>query len=511
MKTRLYILIVILFMGVTPAFAEVYQLIQIQTSLPTIGDWIGENPVGDDGDVIAQLGVEQAWFCFDLMEIPDSEQIISASFHVRMRDFTEDAPTERTLWYEPDDSWWNSWPHDPDLEGVKTVDELVSVISFNANGWTWTTFEIDISKHDWSDDLIDNYVSLMVTGPLNGRYYAGEVDFREACLELVTTSASEDMDAVLNLGPKEFIQADGIDIEVPGYSVPSFVDWNNDNLNDLIVGEGGGFEEAKVRVYLNVGTESEPQFSDYFYVQSNGSDLTCPSTGCLGCFPRVDYWDEDDRKDLIVGRSDGKIEIFLNIGTDEEPIFDNGTELKTGKKSIDVGSRATPTIVDWNNDGAKDLVVGAYDGKIHIFLNCGSDEIVPPNFDSSSVKGTFAQEDGRDLIVPGRRSSPQIMDFDGDGKKDILTGNTDGELLLYSNVGTDTKPRFSGYILVEAGGVTIDLSGTPRSRPFVCYWTGDGYFGPVDVYPDVLIGSGDGKVRLYRGIPVSGDFDEDGE
>jgi hypothetical protein len=188
MKTRLYILIVILFMGVTPAFAEVYQLIQIQTSLPTIGDWIGENPVGDDGDVIAQLGVEQAWFCFDLMEIPDSEQIISASFHVRMRDFTEDAPTERTLWYEPDDSWWNSWPHDPDLEGVKTVDELVSVILFNANGWTWTSFEIDISKHDWSDDLADNYVSLMVTGPLSGLYSAGEIDFREAYLELETMS-----------------------------------------------------------------------------------------------------------------------------------------------------------------------------------------------------------------------------------------------------------------------------------------------------------------------------------
>jgi hypothetical protein len=511
MKTKLFVPALVLFMGAAPAFAEVYQLIKIQTSLPTIGIWVGENPVDDDGDVISQLGREQAWFCFDLTEIPDSEQIISASFHVRMRDFAEDYPTERTLWYDTDDSWWDSWPHDPDLEGVRTVDELVGVILFDENDWAWTTFDIDIGKHDWSNDLADNYVTLMLTGPESGFYSAAEVDFRQACLELVTMPAPEDVNVILNLGPEEFVQADGIDIEVPGYSVPSFVDWNNDMLNDLIVGEGGGFEEARVRVYLNVGTESEPQFSDYFYAQSNGSDLTCPASGCLGCFPRVDYWDEDDRKDLIVGRSDGKIEIFLNIGTDEEPTFGNGTELMAGDSVIDVGSRATPTVVDWNNDGAKDLVVGALDGKIHIFTNCGCGGIVPPSFDYSSSTGTFAQEDGDDLIVPGRRSSPQIMDLDGDGKKDILTGNTDGELLLYSNVGTDIKPQFSGYTLVEAGGDQINLPGTPRSRPFVCYWTGDGYYGPIDIYPDVLIGSGDGKIRLYRGISIPGDFDENGE
>jgi hypothetical protein len=50
-----------------------------------------------------------------------------------------------------------------------------------------------------------------------------------------------------------------------------------------------------------------------------------------------------------------------------------------------------------------------------------------------------------------------------------------------------------------------------RSRPFVCYWTGDGHFSLIDVYPDVLVGAGDGKVRLYRGVPIVGDFDEDSE
>ena len=122
------------------------------------------------------------------MEIPDSEQIIAASFTVRIQDFAEGYATERTLWYDPDDSWASSWPHDPDLEEVRILDELVSVMSFNIDGWTWVTFEIDISEHDWSDDLADNYVTLMLTGRLSGSYSYAEVDFREACLELETAS-----------------------------------------------------------------------------------------------------------------------------------------------------------------------------------------------------------------------------------------------------------------------------------------------------------------------------------
>ena len=316
-------------------------------------------------------------------------------------------------------------------------------------------------------------------------------------------------DLLLDLGLEERVQANGMDIDVTGYSVPSFVDWNNDNLQDLIVGEGGGFQDAKVRIYLNVGTESNPQFLKHFYAQSNGIDLTCPASGCMGCFPRVVYWDADLRKDLLMGQANGKVKLFLNIGTDEKPTFDGGTFLQVGpfgeKEDIDVGNRATPSAVDWNNDGNKDLIAGAYDARIHIFTNEGTD--TEPNF----VIETFAQEDGKDLLVPGGRASPVILDLDADGRKDILAGNTNGELLFYSNVGTDEDPSFSGYWRVEAGGVPIDLAGSPRSRPSVCYWTGDGYFDSMDGYIDVLIGASDGKVHLYRGLPIPADLDQDGD
>lgn len=107
------------------------------------------------------------------------------------------------------------------------------------------------------------------------------IDYRSAALTVVfllclPLSASAD----LLLGPEELVQANSINIDVPGYSVPSFVFWDGDTLMDLVVGEGGGgVTEGKVRVYLNVGTAQNPTFTDYFYVQSEGSDLISPGSG----------------------------------------------------------------------------------------------------------------------------------------------------------------------------------------------------------------------------------------
>ncbi|MEN6335706.1 MAG: VCBS repeat-containing protein [Phycisphaerales bacterium] len=326
-------------------------------------------------------------------------------------------------------------------------------------------------------------------------------------------------EGVINLGPEEFIQAGGVDIVVPGYSVPSFVDWNNDGLRDLLVGEGGNGFAGKVRVYLNVGVESDPCFANYFYVQAAGADMTIAPSGCQGAFPRVAYWDDDARKDLLIGQADGTVKIFLNVADDNEPAFDAGTLVKVNVEdsvTLDVGSRATPSLVHWNDDGMLDLVVGGLDGVIHVYLNCGCGGWIPPHFFFSSADGyPFAQCGSRDLTVPGGRSSPEFVDLDGDGKKDLLTGNTDGMIFFYKNVGTPSLPEFANYTLVQSAGVAIDLpngpSGGLRSRPFVCNWTGDGKFGPKDGYWDLLVGYGDGKIRLYRGLPKAGDFDLDGD
>jgi hypothetical protein len=320
-------------------------------------------------------------------------------------------------------------------------------------------------------------------------------------IPLVLLLAGRPVVAQLLLGPEEIVKTTtGAEITVTPYSVPSFVCWNGDALKDLVIGEGSS--TGKVRVYLNVGTPGNPQFSNWFYAQAAGADLAMAGGGCMGLFPRVVYWEDDNRKDLLVGSSYGTIRLFRNVNTDDEPKFDGGTNLQVGppgaKSDIYVGSRATPGTVDWNNDGKKDLVVGAMDGKIRVFINEGTD--TSPGFRTQA----FAQNNGADLVVPLGRSSPVVADLDADGRKDLLAGDTEGQLLLYRNTGTDAAPSFSGYVLVSAAGVAINLAGSARSRPFVCDWNDDGTL-------DVLIGASDGKAHLYPGIPIApGDFDADG-
>ena len=86
------------------------------------------------------------------------------------------------------------------------------------------------------------------------------------------------------------------------------------------------------------------------------------------------------------------------------------------------------------------------------------------------------------------------MDLDGDGRKDLLVGNTNGAILLYPNRESDAAPGFSTYDDVTADGVPLDLPGVPRSRPFITDWTGDGL-------PDLLVGAGDGRVHLFQSVP----------
>jgi hypothetical protein len=315
-------------------------------------------------------------------------------------------------------------------------------------------------------------------------------------------------------GPEQVIGAGSppANIRTDGYAVPSFADWNNDGLKDLIVGEGPMFwppYTGRVRIYLNSGTAEQPVFTTFFYAQSNGEILAVPASDCTGAFSRVVQWDGDGRKDLLIGLSDGTARIYFNTGTDAAPVFDNWQSVEVGpagsKTPIDVGARAAPMVVDWNNDGKKDLLTGALDGLLRLYINEGTD--TAPDF----VTVSYVQENGDALLVPTDRSSPEVADFNGDGKKDLLAGNTEGQLLLYLNAGTDAAPAFSGYITVESDGQEIDLpSITPsqwaRSRPFVCDWNNDGYW-------DILVGWGQsgGYASIYLGQVFAGDMEPDGD
>lgn len=185
----------------------------------------------------------------------------------------------------------------------------------------------------------------------------------------------------------------------------------------------------------------------------------------MGSSPRVVDWNNDGRKDLVVGERDGHIRLFLNSGTDAVPAFSGFTYIEVGSNPFDCGYNSMPVIVDWNEDGKKDLLCGEHDGKIFILLNTGTD--AAPLFQSTS----FVQDGAGDLDIGGR-TSPDVVDWDRDGKKDIVAGETMGNIFFVRNVGTNAAPAFNGYTLLEAGGQTIDVD--YNSRPFAADWDNDG-------------------------------------
>ncbi len=124
--------------------------------------------------------------------------------------------------------------------------------------------------------------------------------------------------------------------------MPSSVDWNNDQLLDLIVGEKTDSGEGRIRVYLNVGTAEAPGFTDYTYVQGTDGDLAVAASGCLGKLSAsrgMETW--DGAKDLLIGLADGRIEFYANLHTDEQPQFGTPSLLTVGpadaKQTIELG------------------------------------------------------------------------------------------------------------------------------------------------------------------------------
>lgn len=76
-------------------------------------------------------------------------------------------------------------------------------------------------------------------------------------------------------------------------------------------------------------------------------------------------------------------------------LFEPGIRIQANGINMKVDTYASaPYVVDWNEDGKKDLLVGCfYSGNVHLFLNSGSNSA--PAFTS----GTMLQADGSVISV----------------------------------------------------------------------------------------------------------------
>lgn len=67
--------------------------------------------------------------------------------------------------------------------------------------------------------------------------------------------------------------------------------------------------------------------------------------------------------------------LFFTVVLAQIPKFSDAVEIKAGSNATIKIPHATPCVVDWNEDGEKDLLLGQYtDGKINFFENTGTDK-----------------------------------------------------------------------------------------------------------------------------------------
>jgi hypothetical protein len=188
-------------------------------------------------------------------------------------------------------------------------------------------------------------------------------------------------------------------------------------------------------------------------------------------------WDNDGKNDVIAGDTQGNVWLFLNTGTKEKPELAKGKLVEADGKPIKRGSHPLADtysklhVADWDGDGLKDLLIG-HSRTVVFYKNVGkktSPQLKAPVL-VKIPEGNFPS-----------RPSPYVVDWDKDGKKDLLVGCETAEIRFYRNEGTDKEPKL-------AAGVVLDLKGpSPGNKGYrwrldVADWNNDGKL-------DLLVGN----------------------
>ncbi|SEC78183.1 VCBS repeat-containing protein [Paenibacillus sp. GP183] len=213
--------------------------------------------------------------------------------------------------------------------------------------------------------------------------------------------------------------------------------------------------------------------------------------------------------------------VHLNVGTQEKPVFvgqfDNsfytsGVQLVSGgqpmkgadypdyrsyEDSIDLPYRLYPAIADMYGDGRKDLLAGSADGSIVLYRNLGmKPELyanqplpaklgIPDAFDRPIRLKTTT---GVDLKAPGGYAAISTFNGKGDSLSDLLIGDRNGNVYYSLNRGNGVF-EIPQPVMVNGKPINVGSFAAPT-------------FGDVEGngIPDLVVGTGDGRILLYRGI-----------
>jgi hypothetical protein len=191
---------------------------------------------------------------------------------------------------------------------------------------------------------------------------------------------------------------------------PAIGDLDGDNKKDMVMGY---YALAKLRFYKNTGTVANPVFT-YQSSQLDTMNLAQSSAPCLADL------DNDGDLDILAGNSSGRLTYYRNIGNSSSFNYQFVTN---NYFNIFTGNDSSPALGDLDNDGDLDLLIGGRNGVIQHYRNDGT--VTAPNF--TLVTANFL---GINVYL---NAAPYIIDINNDGDKDMILGNAKGGLFFYEN------------------------------------------------------------------------------
>jgi hypothetical protein len=295
----------------------------------------------------------------------------------------------------------------------------------------------------------------------------------------------------------------------------SYVDYDQDGVLDLVAGLGDwtdyGWDYAYdkngrwtngplhgyVYVLRNEGTNEEPAYVEARQLKVEGMPLDVYG------MPSPVFGDflQDGKQHLICGEFVDGLTFFENVGTATKPVYARGKRLRYQGEPITMPLCMIVVVAyDWNRNGLTDLIVAQEDGRVAVLESTGNmvdgvPEFMPPRFLRQQA----------DEVKFGVLTTPSLVDWDADGREDIITGNAAGEIAFIRNMG-GSPVAWAEPVPLEAAGKPIRFIAGPNGSiqgPAEYKWgytnlsTGD---WDGDGRPDIMVSTITGNIYWLKNL-----------
>jgi hypothetical protein len=232
-------------------------------------------------------------------------------------------------------------------------------------------------------------------------------------------------------------------VESGSESYPVYFDHNGDGLMDLIVAIADRFDTisntgySTLTYYENTGTASAPEFT---FVTDDYMNLsTFNGVSHLFYRPAFGDADGDGDADLLLSDLNDTMYYFENsAGAGSIAQFINPTPFKNNLgQVIYEGIQVSPKFVDLDRDGKQDLVIGKRNGTIAYYRNVGT----TGNYSFEFITGTLGGVNVSEFWTTEGTAVPEFIDIDNEYH--LICGATNGYLHYYNQIDGNLSGNFT--------------------------------------------------------------------